>query len=287
MSIKSVQTREIRSISRKRFGTNLVDWRKTLLLLPPRYSMYTGKGCKVAIISSGVESHTDLRVERHIVMLSNYIKRYYFRERVIDFTGYGTFAAGIIGGRCHSFGVQGIAPASELYSIAVIKHTGHGKGEDLTRALRWCYENEMDIVALLVDVEEPTGADISLIELMARQNRTLVFVNGKERRTVLDSDPNCISVRACTDLRRLMPWSHDGIYGMVDAGIHIYSTWKRNTYAKGPPEAIATPYCVGLGALYKTGNTHITPKAMRGILYDLAERHEREGYRGFFIREPK
>jgi len=103
----------------------------------------SGKGVKVAIIDSGVDSgHSGL-----LGPVTGYVNVRSRDDGTIEYDmaphadsyGHGTACAGI---------VRSIAPACEIYSVKVLGPALLGSGAAFTAGLRWAIENEMDVCNL-------------------------------------------------------------------------------------------------------------------------------------------
>lgn len=97
----------------------------------------TGRGVKVAVIDSGVEtSHPAIgHVEGYVEVIEGPTGFEFKREPHEDTYGHGTACAGII---------RGLAPECELYSVKVIGIRG-GRGAIFAAGLRWAIENGMQV----------------------------------------------------------------------------------------------------------------------------------------------
>ncbi len=81
---------------------------------------YTGKGVKVAIIDSGINSkHPDLSVAGGASMIEG-------TSAFTDGNGHGTHVAGVIAALNNGFGAVGAAPDAEIYSVKVLSTAGGG-----------------------------------------------------------------------------------------------------------------------------------------------------------------
>lgn len=62
-----------------------------------------------------------------------------------DLYGHGTHVAGIIGAQINGIGTIGVVPDAKIYSIKVASENGISR-RALNEALKWCIENDIDIV---------------------------------------------------------------------------------------------------------------------------------------------
>lgn len=107
----------------------------------------TGKNVKVGIIDSGINPHKDLKVSGGINIVGNNGNYY-------DDYGHGTKVAGIIAALDNSYGIIGVAPDVELYSIKVLKSNGKGSISDVVAGIEWAIENDIDIPVVLDKIKQ-------------------------------------------------------------------------------------------------------------------------------------
>lgn len=111
---------------------------------------YKGAGVKIGIIDSGIDyTHPDLD--------DNYVGGYdfyYWDNDPMDVYGHGTHVAGTAcaedndNGRTEKgapYGVVGVAPECDLYSLRVLGDSGSGFESDIVYAIEWSLGKEVDI----------------------------------------------------------------------------------------------------------------------------------------------
>jgi subtilisin family serine protease len=114
---------------------------------------FTGRGVKVAILSTGIDAtHPDL--EGRIAATADLIG-----EGLEDSSGSGTFVASIVAGNGAASGglYKGLAPEVDLYIAKVMDPGEAGTMSDVIAGLEWAVEQKVDIV--LVDVGGASGCD--------------------------------------------------------------------------------------------------------------------------------
>jgi subtilisin family serine protease len=101
----------------------------------------TGRGVKVAVIDSGIESsHPAIgHVEGYVAITEGPDGMIYDEDPHEDAFGHGTACAGII---------RSLAPECELYSVRVLGPTLSGKGAVFAAGLRWAIDHGMNICNL-------------------------------------------------------------------------------------------------------------------------------------------
>jgi hypothetical protein len=102
-----------------------------LLNLKKLHEHYRGKGVKVAIIDTGVDTqHFDLK--ERILYWENFLKDSPYNAEI-----HGTAIAGVIGAGINQFGIEGIAPESEILALRACKQVSeeHPEGECYTSSI--------------------------------------------------------------------------------------------------------------------------------------------------------
>lgn len=95
---------------------------------------YTGKGVKVAVLDSGINTHHEDLIVAGGVSFVDYTTSY------DDDYGHGTHVAGIIGAQNNDIGVVGVAPDSDLYAVKVLDSHGVGYLSDVIAGIDWAVE---------------------------------------------------------------------------------------------------------------------------------------------------
>ena len=109
----------------------------------PHLSGNKGAGVNVAILDTGIDyTHPDLD--------GNYRGGYDFVFNDSDpfesYNNHGTHVAGIIGAEENGFGVIGVAPEVNIYSVKILDSGGFGLLSWIISGLEWAVSNGMDIV---------------------------------------------------------------------------------------------------------------------------------------------
>ncbi len=107
------------------------------------YESVSGNGIKVAILDSGVSASDDLPVKERINFIDG--------EEDIDplyedLSGHGTGVAGVIIGKDNGWGVTGINPNANLYSLRVLDGTNKAPLSRIVSAIYWCIDNNINIM---------------------------------------------------------------------------------------------------------------------------------------------
>lgn len=112
---------------------------------------YTGKGVKVAVLDSGIDTHHEDLTVAGGASFVDYTTSY------DDDNGHGTHVAGVIGAKNNDVGVVGVAPDAELYALKVLDSTGKGYLSDVIAGIDWAVDNKMDVLnmSLTTSIDSP------------------------------------------------------------------------------------------------------------------------------------
>ncbi|MBR6316451.1 MAG: S8 family serine peptidase [Lachnospiraceae bacterium] len=107
------------------------------------YESVSGNGIKVAILDSGVSASDDLPVKERV----NFIDGEDDIEPLYeDLSGHGTGVAGVIIGKDNGWGVTGVNPNANLYSLRVLDGTNKAPLSRIVSAIYWCIDNDINIM---------------------------------------------------------------------------------------------------------------------------------------------
>jgi subtilisin family serine protease len=137
----------------------------------------TGRGIKIAIVDSGVDtSHSLLR---HIRLGVDMTHKADGQSWTQDLIGHGSHAAGIIAARDESGKMlRGFAPEAEVH---VVKIVPGGRLSSLIEALDYCLERDIDIAYLGVVTRERSMAVEQKLEEAAANGLACIVADGDAR----------------------------------------------------------------------------------------------------------
>jgi len=102
---------------------------------------YTGDGIKVAVLDSGVDTWSEIRVHGGIDLVNETAT-----PSTDDLNGHGTAVAGIISTPITGEGHIGIAPESELFAVKVLDQNKAAPVSRILEGVDWCIANGMQVI---------------------------------------------------------------------------------------------------------------------------------------------
>ncbi|TEU13194.1 MAG: hypothetical protein E3J21_19300 [Anaerolineales bacterium] len=248
----------------------------------------TGRGVKVAILSTGIDAtHPDLA--GRIAATEDFVG-----EGIGDSNGFGTFLAGIVVGNGVASGglYKGLAPEADLYIAKVLDANGAGRMNDMIAGLKWAVEQKVDIVLVpLGGVSGCDGSDELSQEADAAVEAGLVVVvsagnQGPGSETIVS--PGCarlpitvgaaelnkvadFSSRGPTLDGRTKPdilFSHSGV-GAQATGTEM-GTVVASGYVKATGSGISATHAAGAIALLLQMDSDLSPAEVKALLMETA-----------------
>ncbi len=141
-------------------GSQQIPYGIDLVQAPPLWPITRGQAVKLAIIDTGIDrEHPDLQ--------NCYKGGYDFvngDDDPQDDNGHGTHVAGTIAAADNDFGVVGVAPMVEIYSLKVLDADGNGSNLSLLQAVQWAIDNHMDVISMSLGGEDSSASEMSAFQ---------------------------------------------------------------------------------------------------------------------------
>ena len=130
-----------------------ISWRDNFLGIEAELRQFTGKGIKVAVIDTGVDtSHPD--ISSNILLPKDFTQS---DSPVIDNEGHGTAVAGIIGANSPlENGIIGVAPDCSIMPIKVIRNAFDRSGlqQNIVDAINYAIDNDANVINISLDLSD-------------------------------------------------------------------------------------------------------------------------------------
>jgi len=249
------------------------DWGIEKTNTPKAWNLnYTGKGIKVAVLDTGIATHSDVYVSGG-VSFAPYTTSYN------DDNGHGTHVAGIIGAENNDQGTVGVAPDAELYAVKVLGSNGSGYTSDIVSGIDWAIANNMDIINMSLGTQTESLALKDAVTRAINSGIVVVAAAGNDGNSLGTGDTvdfparydNVISVAAIDSNNNKAYFSSAGPSVDVAApGVSIYSTLNTGGYGYMQGTSMASPYVAGVLALYKEAYPNYSATQLETLLKENA-----------------
>jgi subtilisin family serine protease len=227
-----------------------INWAESLLGIPKVWSKTQGKGVKVAVLDTGIDSdHQDLAAA-----IDDYED--FTGDGIEDANGHGTHCAGIVGARLNGVGFVGVAPKSRLLIGKVLNNNGSGSFTWIAEGIDWAVKKGAHIISLSLGGASSSNRLHQAVHMALAEGVFVICAAGNEGSLFQNSIGypgrygGVITVAAHDSNGNRSGFSSRG--GEIDVmapGERIWSTYKDGGYAELSGTSMATPFIAGLAAL--------------------------------------
>ena len=169
----------------------------------------------------------------------------------MDYEGHGSAVAGVVGAVDNGFGVVGVAPEVELYSVRVMNESW-GFLSDILEGINWSIENEMNIISMSFGTPTYSESLEYMLDKAYDSGIILVAASGNEAEGVWypAKYENVIAVGNTDESNQLAPSSNFGPeIELVAPGTNIVSTYLNDWYVLISGTSLSAPHVTGIVAL--------------------------------------
>ncbi|MEZ5306887.1 MAG: S8 family serine peptidase [Pyrinomonadaceae bacterium] len=240
--------------------------------LPPddAWKSATGKGIRVAIIDSGVDTeHPALegRVGECFEAKNIGTKVVFEPSKAGDSAGHGTACAGII---------SSIAPEAEINSIRVLGTGGYGDGYAFLAGLEFAVKQGYDVINLSLGTTKSQLA-VPLRDLLDRAYRNGCVVVAAANNLPQPSYPSVFSSSLISVSKNnsadpfAFAFKFGSVIELTAPGVNVNAAWPGATYRRLTGNSFACPQIAGIVALLMEAYPSLTPFQVKSLLFAIAE----------------
>lgn len=144
----------------------------------------TGSGIRVAVVDTGVAEHPDLNLAGGVNTCDVEPAEGYG-----DGHWHGTHVAGVIAAQQNRYGVVGVAPGIQLFSVRVgrtrkmddFSFTNAAFESDLLEGLRWCLDHNIQVINMSLFAPQ-TPAVVAMLEALWQRGVVMIAPTGNRKR---------------------------------------------------------------------------------------------------------
>lgn len=227
-------------------------WGITAFDLPKAWQKTRGQGVKIAVLDTGCDlDHPDLK--NNILPGINFINA---NKEPWDDNKHGTHVCGIIAAENNDIGMVGVAPDSKIIPVKVLDKNGNGDVKAVCKGIRWAVDvAKADFICMSLGCPNPVDSVRDAIQY-ALSKKVICFVAagnaGRTQKIFYPANyPEAIAIGSIDENFDRSNFSNTGDnLDFLAPGGRIMSTVPDNWYAIMSGTSMATPFAVGVAALY-------------------------------------
>jgi type VII secretion-associated serine protease mycosin len=270
-------------------------WALQRVLLDELWKQSTGKGVRVAVIDTGVDTkHPQLRPAVDAGSGTNLLPKDLKDENgnkiergkengTTDTVGHGTKVAGIIAARpAKGTGFVGLAPDATIIPIQQNDADGHGTAETLARAIDYAVDQEASVINISQDTAnavEPTALLKKAVDRALAEEVVIVAsagndgLGGNVKKTYPASYDGVLAVASSDRNNERAAFSQSGDFvGIAAPGVDIITTVPGGGHCADNGTSFSAPYVAAVAALVKSKHKDWEQEQIVAQLQQTAER---------------
>ncbi|MGV9428694.1 type VII secretion-associated serine protease mycosin [Streptomyces sp. NPDC003656] len=268
-------------------------WSLQRVILDDVWSRSKGKGVRVAVIDTGVDTENPQLTHAVDASLgANYLPpkddkgqriERGRKDGTTDTVGHGTRVAGIIAARpMKGTGFVGLAPEATIIPIKQNDAEGNGTAATLAEAIRHATAAKAQVINISQDTVKPVPQDADLLAAVndAIAHRIVVVASagndglgGNVKKTYPASFPGVLAVAASDRNNERAAFSQSGDFvGVAAPGVDMISTVPKGGHCSDNGTSFSAPYVAGVAALIKSRHPGWTSREVVAQIEQTAER---------------
>ncbi|MGW0775022.1 type VII secretion-associated serine protease mycosin [Streptomyces sp. NPDC002835] len=270
-------------------------WALQRVLLDELWKQSTGKGVRVAVIDTGVDTkHPQLRPAVDAGSGTNLLPKDLKDENgnkiergkengTTDTVGHGTKVAGIIAARpAKGTGFVGLAPDATIIPIQQNDADGHGTAKTLAEAIDYAVDQEASVINISQDTAnavEPTALLKKAVDRALAEEVVIVAsagndgLGGNVKKTYPASYDGVLAVASSDRNNERAAFSQSGDFvGIAAPGVDIITTVPGGGHCADNGTSFSAPYVAAVAALVKSKHKDWEQEQIVAQLQQTAER---------------